>query len=744
MKTSRRAAVALALLSLFAPQFAASAQNQPRARGVTAEDYYAFEFVGDPRLSPGGKWVAYVVTTIDQRQNRRLSQIWLAATDGSRPPRQLTTSTQSSSSPRWSPDGRTLAFVSSRPSNDPAPPQGPAQSNPPTQSNPQGTSQPAQTTPPQTSATPASQPSTQVTATTPGVSSAQQTASADTQPRAQVWALSLEGGEARRVTNLKNGVGNFDWSPDGTRLVLTSRTGPSDTKAPSSDVRHYKHTSYKFNDTGWFDDKRSHVWVVDFQTGAARQITSGEEWNDTDPQWSPDSTRIAFVSDRTGKAFDESHNTDVWVVSAEGGALTKISDHDEEDSSPRWSPDGKTIAFTGVVTPRDHPKIYVAPATGGQPSRNVAPSLDLIPGGLTWAEAGRALYFETGVKGEQHLFRVDVRDGKITQVTKGPRAVRAVDFDDASRRLVYASNDFKHPDDIYTSNLDGSNEKKLTNLNAKLWSQLNLADVERMTYKGADGWDVDGFMVKPLGWQQGKKYPMILSVHGGPAGQYGVDWFHEFQVYAARGWAVFYTNPRGSTGYGQKFERGIEGEWGGKDYTDVMNGVEAALQKYPWVDRDRLGVTGGSYGGYMTNWIVGHTNIFKAAVTLRSVVNFVSDEGTRDGAYGHKDDFGGDLFEKFDMYWERSPLKYAANVKTPILILHSDNDYRVPLEQGEQWFRALKHYGAPAEFVIFPRENHNLTRTGEPKHLVESLNWQLYWFDKYLDGKADAVPPDAR
>jgi dipeptidyl aminopeptidase/acylaminoacyl peptidase len=745
MKTSRRAAVALALLSLFASQLAAGAQNQPRARGITAEDFYAFEFAGDPRLSPGGKWVAYVVTTIDQKQNRRLSQIWLAPTDGGRPPRQLTTSTQSSSSPRWSPDGRTLAFVSSRPSNDPAPTQGHAQSNPPTQSNARGTSQPAQQQP-QASSTPApaSSPTTQVTATTPGVSSAQQTASADTQPRAQVWALSLEGGEARRVTNLKNGVGNFDWSPDGTRLVVTTRTGPSDTKAPSSDVRHYSHTSYKFNDTGWFDDKRSHVWVVDSQTGAARQITSGEDWNDTDPQWSPDSTRIAFVSDRTGKAFDESRNTDVWVVSAEGGALTKISDHDEEDSSPRWSPDGKSIAFTGRLRERDHPKIYVAPSTGGQPSRNVAPSLDLIPGGLTWAEAGRALYFETGVKGEQHLFRADVRDGKVTQVTRGARAVRSVDFDDASRRLVYAANDFKHPDDIYTSNLDGSNEKKLTNLNAKLWSQLNLADVERMTYKGADGWDVDGFMVKPLGWQEGKKYPMILSVHGGPAGQYGVDWFQEFQVYAARGWAVFYTNPRGSTGYGQKFERGIEGEWGRNDYTDVMNGVEAALQKYPWVDRERLGVTGGSYGGYMTNWIVGHTNIFKAAVTLRSVVNFVSDEGTRDGAYGHKDDFGGDLFEKFDMYWDRSPLKYAAKVKTPILILHSDNDYRVPLEQGEQWFRALKHYGATAELVIFPRENHNLTRTGEPRHLVESLNWQLYWFDKYLDGKADAVPPDAR
>jgi dipeptidyl aminopeptidase/acylaminoacyl peptidase len=747
MRMSRRAVAVLALLSLFAQGARTAAQQRPAMRGVTPEDYYAFEFLGDPHLSPGGKWVAYVVTTVDQRQNRRLSQIQLAAVDGSRPPRPLTTSTQSSSSPRWSPDGRTLAFISSRPSSDnaPASQQGLSQSNSQTQPNTQGATPSAQPAP-QASSTPApsSSPAQIGTATTPGVSSAQQTAAADTTPRAQVWALSLEGGEARRVTNLKNGVGNFDWSPDGSRLVVTTRTGPSDAKAPSSDVRHYKHTSYKFNDTGWFDDKRSHIWVVDVQSGAARQITSGDEWNDTDPQWSPDSTRIAFVSDRTGHAFDESRNTDVWIVPAEGGALTKISDHDEEDSSPRWSPDGKSIAFTGRLHQTDHPKIFLAPAAGGAPSRNVSPELDLIPTNLTWAESGRALYFETGVRGEQHLFRADVRDGKIRQVTKGARAVRAVDIDDAAHRLVYASNDFRHLDDLYTSDLDGSNERKLTNLNAKLWPQLQLADVERMTYKGADGWDVDGFMVKPLGWQEGKKYPLIVSVHGGPAGQYGVDWFQEFQVYAAKGWAVFFCNPRGSTGYGQKFERGIEGEWGGKDYVDVMNGVEAALAKYPWVDRDRLGVTGGSYGGYMTNWIVGHTNIFKAAVTLRSVVNFVSDEGTRDGAYGHKEDFGGDLFEKFDTYWDRSPLKYAANVKTPILILHSDNDYRVPLEQGEQWFRALKHFGATAELVIFPRENHNLTRTGEPKHLVESLNWQLYWFDRYLDGNASATPPDAR
>jgi dipeptidyl aminopeptidase/acylaminoacyl peptidase len=727
MRTFLKGALAVSLLLSCAPAVALRAQTAQR--GVRAEDYYAFEFLGDPRLSPDGRWVAYVVTTVDQRQNRRLSQVWLAPADGGRPPRQFTTSPQSSSSPRWSPDGRALAFISARPAPDTAPPAPQAGATP---------------TP-----TPAASPAPPSAAATPepaaGAPSALQTAAAaDATPRAQVWVLSLDGGEARRLTNLKNGVGTFDWSPDGTRLVLTSRTGPSDVKAPASDVRHYKHLSYKFNDTGWFDDKRSHVWVVDARTGAASQITSGEDWNDTDPQWSPDGNSVAFVSDRTGKAFDESRNTDVFVVDAAGGPARKISDHEEADNSPRWSPDGKSIAFLGRLRERDHPKIFVAPAAGGQASRNVAPELDLIPSNLTWAEAGRALYFESGVKGESHLFRAELKDGRLRQVTRGARAVRSVDIAADSRRMVYAANDFKHLDDLYAADLDGSGEKRLTGLNARLWSQLQLSGVERMSYKGADGWDIDGFLVKPVGWREGQKYPLILSIHGGPAGMYGVDWFHEFQVYAARGWAVFYTNPRGSTGYGQKFERGIEGEWGRNDYTDVMNGVEEVLRRNPWLDRGRLGVTGGSYGGYLTNWIVGHTDIFKAAVTLRSVVNFVSDEGTRDGAYGHKDDFGGDLFEKFDLYWERSPLKYAKNVKTPILILHSENDFRVPLEQGEQWFRALKHFGATAEFVIFPRENHNLTRTGEPRHLVESLNWQLYWFDRYLEGKANAVPPDAR
>jgi len=435
----------------------------------------------------------------------------------------------------------------------------------------------------------------------------------------------------------------------------------------------------------------------------------------------------------------------VWVINADGsGKLTKIYDHDEADNQPRWSPDGKWIAFTGEIHDRDHPKIWLAPAAGGAASTLAANGLDLIPGGLEWSADGKSIYFETGVKGELHLFRVDLPSKTIAQVTSGARAVRSVDFNFPTGKMVYLANDFKHADDLYVADLNGRNERKLTNLNEVLWKQLNLADVERFTYKSADDWDVDGFLVKPINWRAGKKYPLILSIHGGPAGQYGVDWYHEFQVYAAKGYAVLFTNPRGSTGYGQKFERGIVNEWGGKDYLDVMNGLDAALKRYPWIDQDRMGVTGGSYGGFMTNWIVGHTDRFKAAVTLRSVVNFISDEGTRDGAYGHTPDFGGDLFERFDSYWDRSPLKYAKNVKTPTLILHSDNDFRVPLEQGEQWFRALKHFGVTTEIVMFPRENHNLTRTGEPKHLVESLNWQLYWFDRFLNGNQQAVPPDAR
>lgn len=659
-----------ALFLLLGSAFA-TAQTKP---GVTAEDYLAFEFISDPKISPDGQWVAYTVATIDQKANKRVSRIWIASVDGTHPSVPFTGDTTSSTSPRWSPDGRFLAFLSARDGG-----------------------------------------------------------------RTQIWLLSLNGGEARRVSNLENGASSFEWAPDGTRFVCLTRTGPPASK--TSDVRHYTHIYYKFNDTGYFDEKRSHIAIVDVRTGTAKQITDGDNWNDLDPHWSPDSTRIAFVSNRTGKEFDLDHNSDVWTIPAAGGALTKISDHVGPDTSPRWSPDGTRIAFLGAEDDESPPLIYVAPSAGGAASVARNKAFDQTAADLMWAEQGRALYLNSGVKGETHLYRMDAASGALSAITTGPRAVRSASVHDASHKIAYLSNDFAHLDDLYVRDSSGV-EHQLTHLNASLWEQRALASIERIPYHAADGWPIDGFLVKPIGWTPGKKYPMILSIHGGPAGMYGVDWFHEFQVYAGRGWAVFFCNPRGSTGYGRSFQRGVVKEWGGKAYTDIMTGVEEALKQNPWIDRDRLGVTGGSYGGYMTNWITTQTDIFRAAVTLRSIANFISDDGTRDGAYGHEKDFGGDIFQNYDEYWKYSPLHYASKVKTPTLVLHSDNDYRVPIEQGEQWFRALQHFGVTSELVMFPRENHNLTRTGEPKHLVESINWQCYWFDRFLNGNTSAKRPN--
>ncbi|MGH9142184.1 MAG: hypothetical protein ACRD2I_13720, partial [Vicinamibacterales bacterium] len=313
-----RFAVAFGFLASAVPTVA-------QTRGMTAEDYFSFETLGDPHFSPDGSTIAYVVTAVDQKQNRRRSAIWSVPSDGSREAVALTTVPQSSNSPRWSPDGKTIAFLSARP--------------------------------------------------VPGE------AATDT-PRTQVWLLSLSGGEARRLTSLLNGVSSFQWSPDGGKLAVVGRSGPRDGARSPSDVRHYRHANYKFNDSGWFDDKRTHLWVIDVASGTSTQVTSGDDWNDSDPQWSPDGRRIAFVSDRTGKAFDMGHNTDVWVIAAGGGALTKISDHATPDNSPRWSPDGQTIAFLSSVPAKSHPKIWLAASGGGAASRLAADGIDLIPAAL--------------------------------------------------------------------------------------------------------------------------------------------------------------------------------------------------------------------------------------------------------------------------------------------------------------------------------------------------------------------------
>lgn len=665
---------------LFVSATMAAAATADGKRPIVPEDYYALEVASDPQISPDGKLVAYVVTSVDQKQNRRRSEIWIVPFDGSGEPWPLTNA-ESSSSPRWSPDGSSIGFLSAR--RDPQ-------------------------------------------------SGALQ--------RAQLFIIPLHGGEPRRLTDLKNGVTAFRWSPNGARVACVSKIGPSDNLPANkdrSDVRDYTNPAYKLDGVGYYDDRRAHLWMVDVKNSTARQITSGDNHNDSDPQWSPDGSRIAYAVERTDESL--MRDSEVHAVDPDSGKDTRIAAPDVFVHTLRWSHDGKRLAYIGSSDEVSIPKLFVSNVDAGTFSR--ASETITYPTELEWASGDRSLFYIAATEGEHRLFRLDLASRKATPVpVKG--SLRTVSVLEGDREIAYTGTDDLHPGDIFAMDLTGGSARQLTHLSQKLLASFDLQRMERLPFKGADDWPVEGFFMKPVGWQAGKTYPMMLMIHGGPNGMWGPIWNLEAQSYAARGWAVLLTNPRGSSGYGEAFQRGVDKEWGGKAYRDVMAGVDAALAKYPWVDRDRLGLTGQSFGGFMTDWVVGQTTRFKAAITLSGISDLVSIEGVRDAYYGHSRDFGGDLWQNFDLYWKYSPIRNAKNVKTPTLILHGEVDNRVPLEQGEEFFRALSHFGVPTELVIFPREPHSL-RT-EPRHLVEVLEWQIYWFDRYAVGNRSAIKPNAK
>jgi dipeptidyl aminopeptidase/acylaminoacyl peptidase len=659
----------------------ATAGTADGRRPITPEDYYALEVASDPQISPDGKMVAYVVTSIDRKLNRKRSEIWIVPFDGSGEPWPLTTA-ESSSSPRWSPDGSSIAFLSAR--HDP------------------------------------------------------QTGSAQ---RAQVYIISMHGGEPRRLTDLKNGVTAFQWSPNGMRMACVGKIGPSDNLPANnkdrSDVRDYTHPAYKLDGAGYYDDRRTHLWVVDVKSSAVRQITSGDNSNDSDPQWSPDGARIAYMVERTDQSLMRS--SEVHTMEPDSGKITRLAAPEVFVHTLRWSHDGKKLAYIGSTDEVTIPKLLVSDVEAG--TYALASETITYPIELEWAAGDRSLFYTAAVEGEHLLFRLDLASHKATGIRVNG-SMRTMSIGEGDRAIAFAGTDDLHPGDIFAMDLPVGNARQLTHLSQKLLNSLDLQRMERLPFQGGDGLPVEGFFMKPVGWQAGKTYPMMLMIHGGPNGMWGPMWNLEAQSYAARGWAVLLTNPRGSSGYGEAFQRGVDKEWGGKAYRDVMAGVDAALAKYSWVDKDRLGLTGQSFGGFMTDWIVGQTTRFKAAITLSGISDLVSVEGVRDAYYGHSRDFGGDLWENFDLYWKYSPIRNANNVKTPTLILHGEVDNRVPLEQGEEFFRALSHFGVPTELVIFPREPHSLR--SEPKHLVEVLEWQIYWFDRYAVGNPNAVKPNAK
>lgn len=680
MKTFRF--LGLALLALSIPGAVANGGSAALTRTeLTVEHGAALRSLSDPRISPDGRIVAFVVGEPALEKNARTPGLWVVPADGAAPEKRYSAMGQRASSPRWSPDGSALAFLSPRASGE----SGVAAGN-------------------------------------------------------QVFALPTAGGEARRVTNLE-GVREFDWSPDGKQMACVVRVAASEGESGTrrheagSVFRRYARASYKADGSGYADGRRGHLFVVEVETGKATQITYGDDWDDLTPRFSPDGRRIAFVSDRSSAPGEyETWKSDIWVVSAAGGEPERLTSNPFVDDGPEWSPDGRRIAWLGHPTEAEYARVCISPSDVLNVGIEVCREVPFFSFSLHWAEGGDALYLDTADRGDFRVMRLDVKDGSIRSMTPRGRAARQVDVADAAGRLVYRASSPSRPDDIYVVDRSTGTETRLTDVNRDWLAGLALPEAERFVYKSADGLEVEAFLLRPAHLEVGKNYPLVLSIHGGPGGMYAAEWSTEHQLYAAAGYAVLYTNPRGSSGYGRAFQRAVALEWGGKAYEDLMSGVDAALIRYPWLDRDRLVVTGASYGGFMTNWIVTQTDRFKAAVSLAGLSNMVSLEGTRDMLYSHAFDFGGTLFDSPDLYWRYSAVRLAAKVKTPILLVHGERDMRVPLEQAEQFFRALMLHGKTAELMLLPRASHSIMAAG-PREMVEVMKARLDWFDRHLGGK---------
>jgi dipeptidyl aminopeptidase/acylaminoacyl peptidase len=667
-------------------------------RSITIDDLFKIQLVSDPQISPDGKTIAFVQTRPDLEGDQYRSHIWLVPADGSVPPRQFTFGESKERAPRWSPDGEFIAFVSDR----------------------------------------------------------------DKEKKDQLYLIPLAGGEARRLTDDALNPSAPVWSPNGKMIAYTSKVVTKESRAandvyPDSDVRAYTRLDYKSNDEGLWDYGWRQVCVLQVAGGKARQLTRGN-YNHTSPAWSPDSRTVVFSANRTAKA-DEKNITDLWSALATGGRLKRLTRRRGPTLAPAISPDGKWIAFVGHQNEYANvteASAYIVPARGGL-VRKVTMGFDRTFGGAlatdlrspehapaapVWSKDSRTLFFVATDGGASNIYaapilsgaKVKSKDGSaVKPVTRGDHHIFGYSFARAADRFAFVLSDALNPNDVFVTSAKGV-LKRITRINAQTLTQAQLSKPERFIVPREDGWTVEGWLMKPIGWKPSRRYPAILQIHGGPHSAYGATFFHEFQVLCARGYAVIYTNPRGSAGYGQEFAKCTRQDWGGGDYRDVMAAMGFALEKYPWIDAKRCGVAGGSYGGYLTSWIVTHTDRFRAAVSMRALNNWYSFYGTSDIGHHFASEWyvGGEPWNNAKAYLAHSPIAHIANCKTPTLILHSEKDFRCPIEQGEQFYIALKKLGVPTEFVRFPDETHELARSGKPKHRQERLERIVEWFKRYL------------
>ncbi|MDX6479552.1 MAG: hypothetical protein QOG85_62 [Gaiellaceae bacterium] len=648
------------------------------------DDVYELTSAGDPRVSPDGRLIAYVVTGIDRDESAYRSAIWVVPVDGSEEPRQFTSGERRDGSPRWSPDGRWLAFTSNR-------------------------------------------------------------AGEEKTAKGQLYVMSAHGGEPRKLTDGDESVEGIAWSPDSSRIAFARRV--RDAAYEEEDdrkraPRRFTRLFYKLDSVGWVGDRRKHLFVVDVAGGPSgrsteRQLTEGDCENDQ-PAWSRDGKQIVFSSLR-GDRWDVDLREALYVLDVDGGAEPrKLTAEGETASRPSVSPDGTLIAYYHApddgTWPR-HSQVAVIPADGGE-RRVLTASLDLncepYPTVREPVWDGDRIVFGVESGGNVHLYAVSPNGSGAPELLEGgERTIGLYDLLDGV--LVYTASTHTRPQELFAG------QKRLTSVTDAFTSGRELIEPERFTAISADGTEVDAWLVRPAGFEEGKSYPTLLTIHGGPYSQYGTGFFDEVQVYSGAGYAVLFSNPRGGSGYSEEWGRAIRGPldgsgrgWGSVDYEDLMGVVDTALEKFPFLDADRLGVLGGSYGGYMTTWIIGHTKRFKAALSERAVNSLTSMFGSSDVGWVFSHQFGGHMWEDMDAYLAMSPITYAQDIETPVLVVHSESDLRCNIEQGELLFNVLRLMGKDVEMLRFPAESHELSRSGSPVHRVMRFEAILEWFGRYI------------